>query len=479
MGFKLAIIVLAIAFSTSIFGQCSTDGWTSVSGSPDALGPPAGKKYEQNCGLTVNAATAPSFVTTDSPVDETSFSARFYMLTEALNIATGVDDDVTVLRARNNSTTEFELRLRSTGSVIHLVSYYFDNGSLVKHPTELPLQDVWQAIEVMWSAGSGDGTFEIKIDDIITDVADLAVVNGSSVITDVDFGIVELTSATGALVLDAIELRRAGNSGLLAVTELENISTRADVRTVNEIVIGGFVIAGDTDKCVVLRARGPSVGVPEGEIRLSNPWMVLKSGADNVDINYDWVDSPEADIMTDLGLQPPIDEEAAIYVCLPPGPYTALVRGEAGVTGIGIVEVFDADEGTSFLENISTRAPVGTGNKAAIGGFIISGDQPKQVLIRGRGPSVGVPEGVVRLPNPWVRLFDSGGAEVATNYDWRATQEAEILATGLAPPDDNEAAILITLQPGLYTAIVRGEGGTSGVGIVEVFDLSGASIAPQ
>ena len=92
------------------------------------------------------------------------------------------DDDVTVLRARNNSTTEFELRLRSTGSVIHLVSYYLDNGSLVKHPTELELQNVWQAIEVMWSAGSGDGTFEIKIDDIITDVADLAVVNGSSVI---------------------------------------------------------------------------------------------------------------------------------------------------------------------------------------------------------------------------------------------------------------------------------------------------------
>ena len=65
------------------------------------------------------------------------------------------------------------------------------------------------------------------------------------------------------------------------------------------------------------------------------------------------------------------------------------------------------------------------------------------------------------------------------NYDWQDTQEAAIQATGLAPPDPNEAAILITLQPGLYTAIVRGEGGTSGVGIVEVYDLSGVSIAPQ
>ncbi|MFC1688369.1 hypothetical protein ACFL07_01755 [Pseudomonadota bacterium] len=476
-GFHLAIILLAIVFSTSAFGQCSTAAWTSVSGSPAAVGPPASKKYEQDCALTVNAATAPSYVTTDTPIDETTFSARFYMLTEALNIATGVNDYVTVLRARNNSTAEFELRLRSTGSVIHLVSYYRDNGSLVKHPTELELQDVWQAIEITWSAGSVDGAFEIKIDDI-PQIADMAVANGSSVITDLDFGIVELTSATGALVLDAIELRRAGNSGLLTVTELENISTRADVRTVNEIVIGGFVIEGDTDKCVVVRARGPSVGVPDGEIRLSDPWLVLKSGADNVDINYDWVDSPEAGIMINLGLQPPFDEEAAIYVCLPPGPYTALVRGEGGVTGIGIVEVFDADEGTSYLENISTRAPVDIGNKAAIGGFIVSGDQPKQVLIRGRGPSVGVDDGVVRLPDPWVRLFLPEG-DTVDNLDWRDTQESEILATGLAPPDDTEAAILITLQPGLYTAIVRGEGGTSGVGIVEVYDLSGVSIAPQ
>ena len=478
IGIQICVLLLAIGFSTLAFGQCSTDNWTTVTGTPDAQGPPSGKKYEQNCGLTVDAATAPSYVTTDTPIDETTFSARFYLLTEALNIATGANDYVTILKARKNSTIEFELRLRSTGSVIHLLSYYKDNGSLVKHPTELELQNVWQAIEVTWSAGSGDGTFEIKIDDI-PQIEDLAVANGSSVISDVDFGIVELTSATGALVLDAIELRRAGNSGLLTVTELENISTRADVRTVNEIVIGGFVIAGDTDKCVVLRARGPSVGVPDGEIRLSDPWLVLKSGADNIDINYDWVDSPEVGIMTNLGLQPPFDEEAAIYACLPPGPYTALVRGEGGVTGIGIVEVFDADEGTSFLENISTRAPVDTGNKAAIGGYIVSGDQPKQVLIRGRGPSVGVPDGVVRLADPWVRLFDSGGGEVATNYDWRDTQETEILATGLAPPDDNEAAILITLQPGLYTAIVRGEGGTSGVGIVEVYDLSGVSIAPQ
>lgn len=473
------VFLLACIFSSSAIAQCSTTAWSSVTGSPAALGSdtsPLGKKYEQSCGLTVDAADGVSFVTTSAPVDEGSFSARFYLLTEALQIGSG--GEVTVLSARNVGNVQFQLRLRSTGSVIHLVSYYQDDGSLVQHPDVLPLQDVWQAVEVSWSAGSGNGTFQLEIDDIPM-TSNTSLNNPGAVINDVDVGIVALNLASGELVLDAIELRRAGESGLLAVTELENISTRADVGTVDEIVIGGFVITGDTDKCVVIRARGQSVGVPEGEIRLPDPWLVLKLGSETVDINYDWVESPEAATIQNLGLDPPFDNEAAIYACLPPGPYTALVRGQGGSTGIGIVEVFDADQGTPYLENISTRAPVDAGAKVAIGGFIISGDQPKDILIRGRGPSVGVPEGVQRLANPQVRLADAQGDTIISNGDWQnAANAAEISATGLAPPDPSEAAVLVSLDPGLYTAIVSG-GGTTGVGIVEVFDLSGGVVAPQ
>lgn len=479
-GMRLVLFLVAFLSASQAFAQCSIDAWSSSTGSPTAIGEnddPQGKKYEQSCGLTVDASTAPSFVTTNMPIDESTFSARFYLLVEALEIATGPDDYVTILRARDNTTTEFELRLVSTGSVIHLVSYYQDNGIWVEDPVVLELQNVWQAIEVNWSAGAGNGTFEVKIDDI-PQISNLALTNGSAVINDVDFGIVDLTSATGDLVLDAIELRRAGTSGLLDISELGNISTRADVRTGDERVIGGFIVEGDTDKCVVVRGRGPSVGV-DPSIRHANPNLRLMMGAEEVATNDDWGDSPEAGIIANLGLAPDSDLDAAIYACIPPGPYTAILATTGGLDniGVGIVEVYDADVGTPYLANISTRARVDAGDYRAIGGFIVDGTQPKQVLIRARGPTVGVSE-ELRLPNPNVRLFDSGG-EIAQNDNWgTAVNASEIFDTGLAPTDANESAILITLDPGPYTAIVNGIGG-SGIGIVEVYDLSGGAIAPQ
>ena len=242
-------------------------------------------------------------------------------------------------------------------------------------------------------------------------------------------------------------------------------------------MIGGFIIEGDTDKCVVVRGRGPSVEVAP-EIRHGNPTLTLKSGATTIDSNDNWGDSPEAEIITNLGLAPGSPLDAAIYACIPPGPYTAILAtvGLENV-GVGIVEVYDADVGTPFLGNISTRAPVGAGDLRAIGGFIVEGTLPKQILIRARGPTVGVSE-ELRLPNPRLRLFDSGG-EIAVNDNWEeATNSTEISETGLAPTNPNESAILMELNPGPYTAIVNAVGGT-GIGIVEVYDLSGGVIAPQ
>jgi hypothetical protein len=478
---RLVLFLMTFLSASQVFAQCSINAWSSFTGSPTAIGEnddPQGKKYEQSCGLTVDASTAPSFVTTDMPIDESTFSARFYLLVEALEIASGPDDYVTILRARDNTTTEFELRLISTGSVIHLVAWYQDNGSLVDHAEVLELQNVWQAVEVKWSAGAGDGTFEIKIDDIPY-ISEFGLTNGSAVVDDVDFGIVDLTSATGELVLDAIELRRAGTSGLLDISELGNISTRADVRTGDERVIGGFIVEGDTDKCVVVLGRGPSVGV-DPEIRHGNPTLRLMMGGTEIASNDNWQDDPiQAETIANLGLAPGSNLDAGIHACIPPGPYTAILAtaGGLGNIGVGIVEVYDADVGTPYLANISTRAPVGAGDFRAIGGFIVEGTEPKQVLIRARGPTVEVAE-ELRLPNPNVRLFDSGG-EIAQNDNWgTADNAAAIFDTGLAPTNDNESAILITLDPGPYTAIVNGIGG-SGIGIVEVYDLSGGAIAPQ
>ena len=196
--------------------------------------------------------------------------------------------------------------------------------------------------------------------------------------------------------------------------------------------------------------------------------------------NDNWGDSPEAEIITNLGLAPGSPLDAAIYACIPPGPYTAILAttGGLGNIGVGIVEVYDADVGTPYLYNISTRAPVGAGDFRAIGGFIVEGPLPKKILIRARGPTVEVQE-ELRLPNPNLRLFGSTG-EITANNNWGdAPNSTEISETGLAPTNPNESAILIMeLDPGPYTAIVNAVGGT-GIGIVEVYDLSGGVIAPQ
>jgi len=129
------------------------------------------------------------------------------------------------------------------------------------------------------------------------------------------------------------------------------------------------------------------------------------------------------------------------------------------------------------LVNISTRLLVQTGAKVGIGGFIITGTDAKKVLIRGMGPtltSFGVPNA---LQDPVLELHDSSGAVVVGNDDWKIPQETDIAATGKAPPDAHESAILLTLQPGSYTVIESGKNGTSGVGLIEIYDLDAVANA--
>jgi hypothetical protein len=126
------------------------------------------------------------------------------------------------------------------------------------------------------------------------------------------------------------------------------------------------------------------------------------------------------------------------------------------------------------LLNISTRMNVGTGENVLIGGFIVVGNDPKKVLLRAIGPSLGdlgVPDA---LADPILELHQPGDV-VTSNDSWRATQEQEIIDTNLQPADDREAAIIATLAPGPYTAIVSGKNNTTGVGLVDVYDLDPAS----
>lgn len=158
---------------------------------------------------------------------------------------------------------------------------------------------------------------------------------------------------------------------------------------------------------------------------------------------------------------------------LAPGTYTAIARGVNGTTGIALVEVYDLDRMVdSKLANISTRGLVQTEDNVMIGGLIIVGDADTDVLVRAIGPELTALGVDGALADPILELHDQDGALITTNDDWKETQQTEIEATSLAPTDDHESAILATLSPANYTAIVRGKNDTIGVALIEAYNVS-------
>ena len=153
------------------------------------------------------------------------------------------------------------------------------------------------------------------------------------------------------------------------------------------------------------------------------------------------------------------------------------MRSVGGTSGVGLVEVYDLDSGPgSSLLNISTRGNVQTGDNVMIGGFIVAGNGSQRVLVRAIGPSLALFGVADPLADPTLTLYDSEGTQIDFNDNWQDNPaQAEIEATMIAPSDPNESAVLQTLAPGGYTAIVRGAGSATGTGLVEVYVLPPAS----
>lgn len=255
------------------------------------------------------------------------------------------------------------------------------------------------------------------------------------------------------------------------LTRLLNISTRMKVLTSEKVLIGGFIVTGAGPKRAIIRGIGPSLGGQGVSGALQDPTLEL-NGAVTID-NDNWRSDQEAEIIA-TGIPPSNDLESAIVANLSPGAYTAILAGKDSTTGVGLVEVYDLDQSAgSKLANISTRGFVDTGDNVMIGGFIAgpASTGAISVLLRAIGPSLigaGIQDALL---DPTLELHDGSGAVVATNDNWRDTQQAEIEATGIPPTDDRESAILQTVVPGNYTAIVRGKDNTTGVALVEAYNL--------
>lgn len=280
----------------------------------------------------------------------------------------------------------------------------------------------------------------------------------------------------------------AGGSEARAPTErLSNLSTRAS--TAGSALIVGFVVGGDAAKSMLIRAVGPALEQFGVQGPLTAARLEIYRGTTLIASGEQWAARPGGDVAaiveaaTRVGAfaLPSSSRDAALLLSLAPGDYSAVVSGVGGATGVALVEVYDAATAVvarQRLVNLATRARAGAGDSTLIAGFVIAGEVPKRVLVRGVGPALA-PFGVMdAMADPELRI-QIGSMVVAANNDWGqdaanataiAAAAAQVGAFALSS-GSRDAAVLLYLAPGAYTAQVGGVGGAAGTALVEVYEV--------
>lgn len=261
---------------------------------------------------------------------------------------------------------------------------------------------------------------------------------------------------------------------------LVNLSTRAFVGPGERNLIGGFIIQGSQPATVILRAIGnslPALGITNA---LADPLMDLHDSTGAIiATSDDWIDGADASTIASYHLDPTNSQESAILATLNPGDYTFVVRSfpnqNSSLTGTSIVELYDLHTTGGRAANISTRGQVLQGDQVLIGGFIVGGSQPKTVIVRALGPSLAAAQITNPLNDPTLELRDAAGNLLASNNNWGdGPNAAQIQGEGFAPSQPVESAVRVALSPGNYTAVVRSTSSATGIGLVEIYDLSPA-----
>ena len=298
----------------------------------------------------------------------------------------------------------------------------------------------------------------------------------NSHVSDLDVLTADDIAGVKSLYNNGLAFRDGGNTSVLA-----NISTRGLVGTGDNVLIGGFIIQGTSPVTVVLRAIGFSLtalGVPGA---LHDPLLtVYDSNNQQIAQNDDWFTASNGELIGSYHLDPPNSIESALYLTLQPGSYTAILSSfsnsnQPAETGVGLFELYDLqlDGQTGRADNISTRGQVLGGDNVLIGGFIIGGAEAKPVVVRAIGPSLADQNVANALTDPSLDLRDGNGNLVQTNDNWGDGPDASAIeAEGFAPTRAKESALQGTLNPGSYTVVVSGVNGATGIGLVEVYDMS-------
>jgi Immunoglobulin domain/NHL repeat len=306
------------------------------------------------------------------------------------------------------------------------------------------------------------------------------------------------------------------SNAVLAVNysaKLTNISARASVGTSGNILIAGFSLAGSGSRQVLLRGVGPGLNATFGLTGiLATPKVALYDGANPalvIATDTGWANAPvagnslvsagsalaTAPVMASVGAFSLAagSADCAMLVTPPAGSYTAQLSGVGSTTGIGLAEIYDADSGSApeRLTNISARASVGSGGNILIGGFSIAGSTPETVLIRGVGPGLTATFGLTGvLATPQLALYDGASTPlvIATNTGWgnapvtgNSAVQAGVLAASAAvmtqvgafslASGSADCAMVATLPPGSYTVQLSGVASTTGIGLVEIYEV--------
>ena len=261
-----------------------------------------------------------------------------------------------------------------------------------------------------------------------------------------------------------------GSPKVIPMAVLANISSRTFVQTGEDVMIGGFIVDGIVGKKVALRAIGPSLTAAGVAGALDDPVLqIVDNTGAVVTSNDNW--SVPGEELTTYNLAPSDAREAGLVATLEPGAYSAIVSGQGNTSGVALFELYDLDTETGRVANISTRSRVELGDNVMIGGFILGGSGTP-VIVRAIGPALAAVGVTNALLDPQVDLYDVNGTLLASNDDWRDEQESEIVATGLMPSDNREAALVTTLSSGAYSAVIRGATGGSGIALFEVYALN-------
>ena len=324
------------------------------------------------------------------------------------------------------------------------------------------------------------------------------VVDGGMTSVDANGGMAGRTQGGGSLIGTVHgegEFSLQVSEGVLAATKyvglrddvlptdrLANISTRGRAGAGDNLMIAGFVVSGNGSRSVLIRAIGPTLAGFGVDGPLADPKLVLYRGQDVLHQNDNWSGSMIAETTSRLGAFALANgsADAAMLVDLPPGSYTAQISAGAA-SGTALVEVYDASQAVadqSRLINIATRGRIAGKDDTLIAGIVVTGNTAKRILVRAIGPSLtnfGVADA---LPDPQLKLY-RGDAVIRANDNWAklSPEAVEIAAAASAAgafslsPTTADAAMVINLEPGAYTAVASGAGGTTGAVLIEVYEV--------